>query len=478
MQRRTRKNERGYALLLVFLMAAAIAIMLYRQLPREAFESERDKEQMLIDRGEQYKRAIYMYYVGNNRQWPAKIEDLENTNNHRYLRHRYINPYTGKDEWRLIHTNGTFLTDSLVTPPPAQATPGSPGAMAAAPLGGTGTLSSPSLTASTTDPNAPPEVNAQVQRRPSDRTLVQNSNFQNQPGGQTNPPGNSSGDQPFNPSALPPISLFPNGYNAPPTNVPGSNGTGNLPGLNQPGVNQPGVNQPGVNQFGGVTQPGVPGFTIPGTYSPVTTPGVNPPIFNPTTFNQPGVNQPINPATNQPFPTQPFPGQQFPGQQQNQPNLPGNVPGFGAPPVAGTGPGGTPGAASNPALNLINNLLTTPRQAPAGVGQQPQTGGGLAGVASLYKGPSIKSYGDRTKYQEWEFVFQLNAQGTLQTPKGAGPTGQTPGGLTGATGTPGASGTPGSTGAPGSTAQGSTTPNSTSPGNTGFGNTGGGFGNN
>src|SRR5580700_1149476 len=107
-KRDKRKDERGFALLLVFLLASAVALMLYKQMPREAFESERDKEQMLIDRGEQYKRAIYLYYVSNNRQWPAKIEDLENTNNKRYLRRRYINPYTGKDEWRLIHTNGAF----------------------------------------------------------------------------------------------------------------------------------------------------------------------------------------------------------------------------------------------------------------------------------------------------------------------------------------------------------------------------------
>ena len=53
----------------------------------------------------------------------------------------------------------------------------------------------------------------------------------------------------------------------------------------------------------------------------------------------------------------------------------------------------------------------------------------MAGVASTHKGASIKSYGDRTKYQEWEFVFQL-PQTTLQTPNGAGPTGQTPGGET------------------------------------------------
>jgi hypothetical protein len=108
--KRRKQGERGFALLLVFLMASAVALMLYMQVPREAFESERDKEQMLIDRGEQYKRAINMYYVSNNRAWPTRIEDLESTNNKRYLRHRYINPYTGKDEWRLIHTNGAFLT--------------------------------------------------------------------------------------------------------------------------------------------------------------------------------------------------------------------------------------------------------------------------------------------------------------------------------------------------------------------------------
>ena len=75
--KRRKQGERGFALLLVFLMASAVALMLYMQVPREAFESERDKEQMLIDRGEQYKRAIYMYYVSNNRAWPARIRSCK-----------------------------------------------------------------------------------------------------------------------------------------------------------------------------------------------------------------------------------------------------------------------------------------------------------------------------------------------------------------------------------------------------------------
>ena len=32
----------------------------------------------------------------------------------RFFRKRYIDPFTGKKEWRLIHTNGMMLTDSLV----------------------------------------------------------------------------------------------------------------------------------------------------------------------------------------------------------------------------------------------------------------------------------------------------------------------------------------------------------------------------
>src|SRR6516162_11863361 len=85
LQAEARSTEQGFALLLIFFMAAAIALMLYVQMPRVAFESERDKEQLLIDRGEQFKRAIQVYVVVNKR-YPARIEDLENTNDKRFLR--------------------------------------------------------------------------------------------------------------------------------------------------------------------------------------------------------------------------------------------------------------------------------------------------------------------------------------------------------------------------------------------------------
>jgi hypothetical protein len=57
----------------------------------------------------------------------------------------------------------------------------------------------------------------------------------------------------------------------------------------------------------------------------------------------------------------------------------------------------------NAALNAIDNALFRPNQAPAaGATGSP----GIAGVASTFKGPSIKAYRERTKYQEWEFVYE------------------------------------------------------------------------
>ena len=116
-------RESGFAMLLVFLMAACVAIMLYMELPRVAFEAERQREVLLVDRGNQFKRAIQVFVTDkvNNpsHRYPASLDELENFNNHRYLRRRYVDPMTGKDEWRLVHINGGVLTDSVTTQAPA-----------------------------------------------------------------------------------------------------------------------------------------------------------------------------------------------------------------------------------------------------------------------------------------------------------------------------------------------------------------------
>jgi hypothetical protein len=114
---KAKTGEEGFVLLLIFAMAAAVALMLYIELPRVSFEAQRSREQLLIERGEQYKRAIQLYFR-KFKTYPASIEQLENTNNVRFLRRRYADPLTGKNEWRLIHIGpGGVFTDSLTHKP-------------------------------------------------------------------------------------------------------------------------------------------------------------------------------------------------------------------------------------------------------------------------------------------------------------------------------------------------------------------------
>jgi hypothetical protein len=61
----------------------------------------RDREEELIHRGVQYSRAV-QHYFKKFKRYPTKIEDLESTNNLRFLRRRYKDPITGKD-FKLLH---------------------------------------------------------------------------------------------------------------------------------------------------------------------------------------------------------------------------------------------------------------------------------------------------------------------------------------------------------------------------------------
>ena len=259
MQSRRRDSQGGFALLMVFLMAAIVALMLYQQLPRVAFESEREKEQLLIDRGEQYTRAIQLYYLANNRTWPTSIDDLEKREK-RFLRRRYVDPFTGKDEWRIIHTNGGFLTDSLVQKPPV--TGNGQNQLAGNTIGNT-TNNTTNLTAGntaggTSSTDQQPQVNAAVLQRPSDRPITPSSGFlppapgqdpSAQPVNTPLPPITLLAQQPGQ-GALPPITLQPGGINQP----------GGLPPITLAPIGATG-GQPG--QIPGQTPPQVPG-QVPG----------------------------------------------------------------------------------------------------------------------------------------------------------------------------------------------------------------------
>jgi type II secretory pathway pseudopilin PulG len=223
--RRANSQESGFAMLVVFLLAAIVAISLYMELPRVVMESQRAKEQLLLDRGEQYKRAVQVYYR-TLRRYPLDLDALENTNNRRFLRKRYKDPMTGEDNWRLIHVAGGVFTDSLLTQSPAQ------------------TTQTASASASDTGQQVPAPW---LQARASDRILTVDPML-----GNTAPP---AGDAEENAPPAP---------GQPPAGAPSVN---IMPFLAQPGIGQ---NQPAVSPTG----PGAEGQ--PATIGPVATTPSNP----------------------------------------------------------------------------------------------------------------------------------------------------------------------------------------------------------
>jgi type II secretory pathway pseudopilin PulG len=74
-----RSREGGYALLFVLFLTAVLAVTLTRALPQIAMQSQRVREERLIYRGEQYKRAIQLYFR-KYKKYPSSIDDLEETN--------------------------------------------------------------------------------------------------------------------------------------------------------------------------------------------------------------------------------------------------------------------------------------------------------------------------------------------------------------------------------------------------------------
>lgn len=110
----TTHRQRGSALLIVFVFAAILAIMLFRELPVVVFEARRAKEQVLIDRGNEYSRAVQLYQRKLH-QFPPNLDALENTNRTRFLRKKFKDPFTDKTDWRLLHAGpaGTLIDSKI-----------------------------------------------------------------------------------------------------------------------------------------------------------------------------------------------------------------------------------------------------------------------------------------------------------------------------------------------------------------------------
>jgi hypothetical protein len=408
-------------MLLVFLMAATIGISLYMEIPRVAFESQRQKELMLVDRGEQYKRAIQLF-VKKNSRYPGDIKELESFNNQRYLRHRYKDPITGKEEWRLIHVGpgGVFL-DSLVNKPRTD-----PKAAA-----NQNNFITEAAAVGSQLPNQQQSINPGLRRRASEGgaqpTTVLGPDGQPLPASQQSSTTTIPGQQPLpGQQTVPGQQTLPGqqiagftGQTAGQTGVPGVPGVPGIPGI------------PGQTALPGQTT-GVPGVGV-GTYQ-VGTPGAT--GTSGSTGSQSSSFITVAPSIGS---TAPYVGGAIAsGQQAGSVRLPG-MPGppvnsqtGGVSPTAYSTQSGAQGSPSpfpqpgmttggqNEAARMIQQLLTTPR--PGGIptnnsGMQGTTiGGGIAGVASLSEDEGILVYNERTTYNEWEFIYDPTKEKRIANP--------------------------------------------------------------
>jgi len=146
-QRSRSRRQEGFALVLVVFMATMLLIGAMLVAPSIRTADQREKEQEMIWRGQQYARGIKLYYRKTGR-FPTSIDDLTKPKigSLRFLRQAYKDPMNQKDgSWRFIYVGSAGqLIGSLKlpgqnlqfgnspagigTPANALAAPGTPGA--------------------------------------------------------------------------------------------------------------------------------------------------------------------------------------------------------------------------------------------------------------------------------------------------------------------------------------------------------------
>ncbi len=128
----------------LMLALAMITLAMLAVLPDIRQQIKRDREEELRHRGTAYMRAIQHFYKKFGR-YPNRVEELENTNNLRFLRKRYTDPInvdkvTGKEkDFKFLHQQDISLNNGPVLgAAPGQSGPGGPSAFGGAPTGAQG----------------------------------------------------------------------------------------------------------------------------------------------------------------------------------------------------------------------------------------------------------------------------------------------------------------------------------------------------
>ena len=94
-------DDEGYMLLGLIVAIAILLLWLGVAATNAAFAIRRDREVETARRADQYVRAIRLYYKKFG-HYPGAIDQLEKSNNIRFLRRKWVDPLTGTTDWRLI----------------------------------------------------------------------------------------------------------------------------------------------------------------------------------------------------------------------------------------------------------------------------------------------------------------------------------------------------------------------------------------
>jgi type II secretory pathway pseudopilin PulG len=99
-------RQKGYALLMAMFLVATMIIMATVVTPNILTEGRREREQEAIWRGNQYARAIGLYYRKNGR-YPQTVDDLVKGNlGVHFVRKAYTDPTNPADgSWRFIYVS-------------------------------------------------------------------------------------------------------------------------------------------------------------------------------------------------------------------------------------------------------------------------------------------------------------------------------------------------------------------------------------
>jgi type II secretory pathway pseudopilin PulG len=148
-RRRAKPSEEGYILVAVIFMLAIMIIAMTVAAPIIKKSIQRERELETMHRGKQYARAVKLYYKKFG-TYPPNLDALVKTNDIRFLRKKYIDPTTGKDEWKVIRV-GQQKTQTLgffgqpiggAGMPGANGLAGTGGTTGGSPIGGLGSSNS------------------------------------------------------------------------------------------------------------------------------------------------------------------------------------------------------------------------------------------------------------------------------------------------------------------------------------------------